>query len=354
METILLGVLILLIILIALVLVLILKIQKSQNKDSDYEALTQDLNNEFLRFKNDLVLSVGTDLNTLNVDTKDTLHGISKEMHQGLHMSFNKTNESFTEMSKQLVSIHETQANLKSLSEDITQLQSILGDKKSRGTFGEVELYNILKSAYGLNDKAYATQYRLSNGSIADAVIFASNPLEMVAIDSKFPLENYIRMYDETLSKDLQNQASKQFSRDIKKHIDDIKNKYIIKGETADMAYLFVPSEAIFSEIYGKFEELIHYGYEAKVFLVSQTTLMAYITALKAIYLSVEQHEKVDLIQKEYIRLAVEFDRFETRFQSLGNDFKRMNTDFRDLDITAQKIMNRFKDIEKVQLEEEE
>lgn len=326
----------------------------NQKINNDMNLLKQDLSANFYKFQNDIVTNFKTDLNMLNRQTSESLYGVTKEMQQGMTQNFEKTNISFNEVTKQLVSISETQKNLNTLSEEIMQLQSILTDKKTRGIFGEIELYSILKSAYGLDSRFYDTQHRLSNGSIADAVLFSSDPLNKIVIDSKFPLENYLRMYDDTLSKNEQNQAKTQFKRDIKKHIDDIKNKYIIPHETAEMAYLFIPAEAIFSEINGNFQDLVHYSYEAKVYIVSPTTLMAFITALKAIYLGVEQNDKVDQIQLEYHKLAIEFERFNERYESLSRSFNRMFNDFKDLDITTHKIMNRFEDIAAVNLEEKD
>lgn len=321
------------------------------NQSFDLTNVVSEIKNEMLKFQHEVTLTLKDDLNNLNKNTSDSLLSVTKNVSEGLNMGFEKTNFSFNEVSKQLVSINETQKGLNSLSDDILKLQNVLVDKKSRGTYGEIELYSILKSAYGINDEAYAKQYRLSNNTIADAVIFNASPLNKVVIDSKFPMENYIRMNDETLMKSEQTSARNQFSRDVKKHIDDINKKYIIKGETAEMAYLFIPAEAIFSEIYGKFSDIVQYSYEAKVYLVSPTTLMAYITALKAIYLNIEQNDKVDQIQSEFIKLAVEFERFEKRYQSVSKDFTNAYRDMQSLDITVDKIIKRFNEIEKVQLD---
>lgn len=325
--------------------------KNTDQSNKDLLALKNDLNKELLVFQNQIGQAFKEDLNMLNRNTSTSLNHVQESMHEGLVSGFEKTNSAFLEMSKQLVSIDETQKNLSTLSKDIVSLQNILTDKKTRGIYGEVELYSILKSAYGLNENAYQKQHRLSNGSIADAVLFAPEPLKKIAIDSKFPLENYLKMYDVDESKASKRQARNQFKRDIEKHINDIASKYIIKGETAEMAYMFIPAEAIFSEIYARFEDVIHLSYKLNVYLVSPTTLMAYITAIKAIYLGQKQNEKVDLIQAEYGRLAIEFERFEKRFSSVVNNFERTYRDINDVNITANKIINRFKDIEAVDLD---
>lgn len=322
------------------------------NTNKDISALAHELSKDLYEFQHGIVTNFKTDLNHLNLKTNESLYGVTKEMQQGMTKSFEKTNVSFNEMSKHLASIHETQKNLNSLSKDIIDLQNVLTDKKTRGIYGEIELYSLLKSAYGMDKTFYDTQHRLSNGMIADAVLFAAKPLNKIVIDSKFPLENYVRMYDSKLLKSEQKQAATQFSRDVKKHIDDIKNKYLIKNETAEMAYLFIPAEAIFAEINSNFEDIVHYSYEAKVYLVSPTTMMSFITALKAIYLGIEQNDKVDQIQVEYGKLAVEFERFVTRYENLNRSFDRVYRDFEDLAITTNKIKNRFDEIAAVKLED--
>lgn len=349
-------VLIVLIVIICLLFLMYFRQSKEINQlkfssMSDNSNLSDELLKEFYKFQSNITTSLKDDLLNLNKSTNESLYNVTKNVHEGLNMGFEKTNVSFNEVSRHLVSINETQNQLNRLSKDIIELQNILTDKKTRGMFGEIELNSILKSAYGLNDEIYATQHRLSNGSIADAVIFQAKPLNKVVIDSKFPLENYLRMYDDNLTKEKQNKARMQFSRDVKKHIDDIKNKYIIKNETAEIAYLFIPAEAIFSEIYGRFSDVVHYSYECNVFLVSPTTLMAYISALKSIYLKIEQNEKVDEIQIEYGKLKVEFERFEKRYQEVAKDFSAVYRDMQKLDITADKIIKRFIEIEKVQLD---
>lgn len=326
-------------------------INQNNLKNSEYSnSLINDINKQFLSFQNEM----NNNLFTLDRNTNKSLFDVSEQMNSGMRLNFEKTNNSFLEMSKHLVSINETQKNLNDLSKDIIDLQNILTDKKTRGLFGEVELYSILKNAYGLDERFYRKQFTLSNGSIADAVLLAEAPLYNIVIDSKFPLENYLRMHDEDLNKNDRVSAKNQFRRDIKKHIDDIKNKYLIKNETAEMAYLFIPAEAIFSEINGSFPDILEYSYQAKVYLVSPTTLMAFITALKAIYLGIKQNANVELIQNEYNRLGDEFVRFVNRYEDLNRSFDKMFKDFKQLEITNNKIIKRFEEIKEVNLEKED
>ncbi len=159
-------------------------------------------------------------------------------------------------------------------------------------------------------------------------------------------------MYDENIVKADQVKASMQFARDIKKHIDDIADRYIIANETADIAFMFVPAEAIFAEIYARHEDVVQYSYSKKVYIVSPSTIMAYITTLKALNLGIMQNEKVDLMQQEFAILAKEFERFTIRSEKLSSSYRKLYNEVRDLEITSEKIRQRFDLIMAVDLED--
>lgn len=310
------------------------------------EKVTSDL----IGFQYQMTSTMRNDFNQLNESTTTRLTSIENRVNRSLLDGFEKTNKSFTSMIEQLARIDETQNSLKSLSNEIVSLQNILNDKKSRGTFGEVELYSILENAFGQNKQQYDKQVKLSNGCIADAVIYASEPLGKIVIDSKFPLENYSRIYQMELSNDERNRASVEFKKDVIKHLKDIHNKYLIKGETAEIAYMFIPAEAVFAEIYGKHEDIVQLSYNLRVYLVSPTTLMAYITAIKAIYLGQLRNEKVEEIQREFVKLSEEFRRFSTRWEIVVKDFNRTYSDIESVNTTTNKLIKQFNKIEAVEL----
>lgn len=288
--------------------------------------------------------------NNMNHDFND----LSDRLNSNLIQTHKATNEVFNNINERMVRIDEAQKGINELSNEVVSLQKILTDKKSRGTFGEIELYSLLEAAYGTNYDRYQKQYHLSNGYIADAVIFGGETLGVVCIDSKFPLENYRRIYDENSTSQEKENAKKAFKADVKKHIDDIKTKYIIPGETADLAYMFIPAEAIFSEIYANFDELVDLSYQSKVYLVSPTTLMAYITAIKSIYLGQTKDQKAKEIQDLLNELSIEFDRFYDRTQTLYKDYQKLNTDFDAVSTTSNKIIKRFNKINSGDIEEDD
>lgn len=316
----------------------------------DLDEVKNKIANDLIMFQHNMTNSLKGDFHQLNESTYNKLVNIETKVNESLNKGFESTSVAFSNILEQMARIDETQKNLNNLSNDINSLQGILQDKKTRGTFGEIELYSILENAFGNNAKYFEKQFKLSNGLIVDSIIHAPSPLGDIVIDSKFPLENYNRIYSDSLSKEEQNKARNEFKKDVVKHIKDINSKYIIKGETAEMAYMFIPAEAVFAEIYGHYDELIQLSYQLKVFLVSPTTLMAYITAIKGIYLGQERNAQVEEIQKEFVKLSLEFQRFEERFQVISKDFDKTYKDLQLVSITSNKIVNRFKQIEEVDL----
>lgn len=326
--------------------------QTVNKNNEEIDQLKQQMMQDLLLFQTNILNSIKGDFNQLNESTVNRLVNIETKVNESLLQGFERTNKAFTNVLEQMARIDETQQNLKSLSANITSLQNVLTDKKTRGTYGEIELYSILESVFGNNEHRFSRQVKLSNDSIADCVLHAPQPLGDIVIDSKFPLENFNRMFDENVSSQDLVKIKADFKKDVAKHIKDIKTKYIIPGETAEMAYMFIPAEAIFAEIYGHYDDLIQMSYELKVYLVSPTTLMAYITAIKAIYLGQERNDRVIEIQQEFVRLSREFERFSDRFASVTRDFDKTYRDMQNVNITSDKIIKRFKQIEAVQLDE--
>lgn len=333
-----------LVIFVIITIVTILFVSISNNKrnaqiNESISKIKDSVNENLLKFSNNM-----------NHDFND----LSDRLNSNLIQTHKATNEVFNNINERMVRIDEAQKGINELSNEVVSLQKILTDKKSRGTFGEIELYSLLEAAYGTNYDRYQKQYHLPNGSIADAVIFGGETLGVVCVDSKFPLENYRRIYDENASSVEKENARKAFKADVKKHIDDIKNKYIIPGVTADLAYMFIPAEAIFSEIYANFDELVDLSYQSKVYLVSPTTLMAYITAIKSIYLGQTKDQKAKEIQGLLNELSVEFDRFYERTQNLYKDYQKLNADFDQVATTSNKIIKRFDKINSGEIEEDD
>ena len=348
--------LVLMVILIVLILFLIFKV--SQNKHNDTvitERLAKFETNmvkEIGDFKYDFSNSLKEDFNLLNDRVERRLFDINEKVNERIDENFEKTNKTFSNVLERLSKIDEAQKKIDSLSSEIVSLQSVLTDKKTRGIFGEVNLNYILANVFGENNKqVYELQKHLSNGFIADAVIYAPKPLGMMCIDSKFPLENYERMIDKSLSKEEREYRTKLFKTDVKKHIEAIHSKYIIAGETASQAILFLPAEAIFAELNAYHPDLLKEAYQKRVWITSPTTLMSTLTTIAMIIKNMERDKYAKIIQMELNKLAVEFSRYKERWDKLSRSIDTVSKDIKDIHSTTEKITKRFDSINKVDLE---
>lgn len=297
----------------------------------------------------ELKLSLNKDFNDLSLNNERRLLEINERVNKRLDENFDKTNKTFINVLERLSKIDEAQKKIESLSTDIVQLQSILTDKKTRGIFGEVNLKHILESVFGPeNDNIYHLQYTMPNSFIADSVLFAPEPLGTIAIDSKFPLENYRLMVDKSLSVIEREKYEKMFKMDVKKHIDAISSKYIIEGFTTDQAIMFLPAEAIFAEINAYHPDLIDYSYKKHVWITSPTTLISTLTVIEMIIKNIERDKYTSIIHEELNRLGVEFSRYKDRWDKLTRSIDAVSKDVSDINITTDKITKRFEAINKV------
>ena len=344
-----------------LILGIILLIKISKNKNSDLN-VTEKLGNletnmakELGNFKYEFSNNLNKDFESLNDRIEKKLLLMNEKVNTRLDENFEKTNKTFTNVLERLTKIDEAQKKIDSLSTEIVSLQSVLTDKKTRGIFGEVNLNYILKSVFGeKNDKIYSIQYKLSNGAIADSIIHAPEPLGSICIDSKFPLENYERMTNKNLSKEERDMATKLFKIDVKKHIEAISSKYIITGETANQAIMFLPAEAIFAEINAYHPDLLKEAYNKKVWLTSPTTLMSTLTTVYMIIKNLERNKYAKIMQVELNKLAIEFGRYKERWDKLTKSIDTVSKDVKDIHNTTEKITKRFDTINKVEFEKED
>ena len=281
------------------------------------------------------------------------LNQINERVNEKLEDGFDKTNKTFNEVMNRLTRIDEAQKKIDGLGNEIVSLESILTDKKSRGIFGEVNLYHILSSIFGeKNDKIYQTQYTLSNTTIVDAIVFGPEPLGTICIDSKFPLENYRKLVEKGITDNEREIRSKAFDSDVKKHIDAIASKYIIDGETTNQAIMFLPAEAIFAEINAYHTNLIKYAATKKVWITSPTTLMSLLTIIQSVLKGLERDKYTSIIHEELNKLGIEFGRYRERWDKLSRSIQTVNNDVENIHKTTEKITKRFDSINNVKIED--
>jgi len=288
-------------------------------------------------------------VNHLTERTEQRLHEIGGLVEKRLDEGFKKTTETFTDIVKRLALIDEAQKKITELSTNVVSLQEILADKRSRGAFGEVQLNALIANV--MPENSYAIQYTLPNDCVADCALFLPEPTGTILIDAKFPLESYRTMTDFTLGDLERKAAEKQFRRDIQKHIADIAEKYIIPGTTSDGAVMFIPAESVFAEIQGHYPELVDIAHNARVWMVSPTTLWATLNTARAVLKDAETREQVDIIKEHLGYLSKDFDRFRGRMDDLAKHIRQAHEDVEKVNTSARKISSRFEKIEKLEIE---
>ena len=347
-------------IIIGLLVVILILVVMSLSKNINESHITERLGKletnmikEIGDFKNDFSRNLTEDFNSLNERIENRLRFINDKVNERLDENFEKTNKTFTSVLERLSKIDEAQKKIDNLSNDIVSLQSVLTDKKSRGIFGEINLSHIMSSVFGENNnKIYQLQYTFSNGTVADCVLFAPDPLGTIAIDSKFPLENYQNMVDKNNSDMMRMQAEKAFKLDMRKHIDAIASKYIIPGITTDQAILFLPAEAIFAEVNAYHQDIIEYSYKKRVWITSPTTLISTLTTIQIIIKNLERDKYASIIHQELKLLDEEFKRYKERWDKLSRSIETVNKDVKDIHTTTEKITRRFNSINQVEMEQ--
>ena len=280
------------------------------------------------------------------------LEQIRGSVAERLDEGFRKTNETFADVMARLAVIDEAQRKIDGLTTNVVSLQELLGDKRARGAFGEVQLEALVRNC--LPPNAWEMQKTLSNGARADCVLSLPEPTGTVAIDSKFPLENYHRMYTPDVGEVERGMAERMFKADLRKHVDDIAAKYIIPGETSDGAVMFIPAEAVFAEIHAYHRDVIDYALAKRVWIVSPTTLMAVLNTARAVIKDVETRRQVHVIKDALSKLAKDFSRFDERMRKLADHIRQAHEDAERVHVSSVKISQRFAQIESVELEHAE
>jgi DNA recombination protein RmuC len=324
----------------------------AQQSDRLNSRLSEELNltRETLhRLQLSLAASLGETTDKLNARIDQRLEQIAGKVNERLEEGFKKTNETFVNVMQRLATIDEAQKKIETLTGSVVSLQELLGDKRSRGAFGEVQLEALVRNV--LPTQAFEMQYTLSNGMRVDCVLKLPAPTGLVCVDSKFPLENYKLMLDPKANEADRAIAQKAFRADVRKHVDAIASKYILDHETSDGAVMFVPAEAVFAEIHAYHSEVVDYAIGKRVWIVSPTTLMAVLNTARAVLKDVETRKQIHVIKEALARLAVEFSRFDDRLKKLADHIRQAHEDAEKIQITGGKISQQFQRIESAELE---
>ncbi len=271
----------------------------------------------------------------LSKTLEDRLTALSKRVNDNLQESSTKTGETMTKLQERLAVIDAAQKNITELSSQVVGLQDILSNKQARGAFGEIQLQDLVRSA--LPPSSFEFQSTLKNNRRADCLIHLPNPPGAIVIDAKFPLESYRALLEakDELGRTV---ASRRFTLDVGKHINDIAERYIIPGETAESALMFLPSEAVYAELHANFTKIVELSYSKKVWIVSPTTLMATLNTVRAILKDAKMQEQAGLIQTEVLKMLKDLARLDQRVDNLEKHFGQAEKDLKEIRTSTEKV----------------
>lgn len=278
----------------------------------------------------------------------ERLSEVTRRVGENLQKTSDKSAETMVQLHERLAVIDAAQKNITELSAGVVSLQDILSNKQARGAIGQTQMEDLVRNM--LPSSAFDFQVTLSNGKRADCVIRLPNPPGLIAVDSKYPHEAFMRL--STAQNDRDRTAAEQaFRSDVIKHIRDIAEKYIIPGETADSAIMFVPAESVFAELHDRFPMVVEEGFRRRVFIVSPTTLMATLNTIRTILKDARMREQAHVIQTEIQKMMEDVARLDKRVGQLAIHFDQTQRDIKDVLTSTGKIVKRGVAIENIQLE---
>ena len=335
--------------LIAVILIALVVIVLRQGKQPEVVEVDDTPDETMLLLKAQLDV-LGQNQQTMQQMMNEQLNVVSNRLGKGMTDSAEKTAKSLGELTHRLKVIDDAQENIKKLSGDVISLQDILSNKQARGAFGEIQLEDLVQGTMPPN--AYEFQATLSNGRRPDCIIHLPNPPGSIVIDAKFPLESYRAIQCAETEEEMK-LARRGFSADILKHVSDISEKYILPGETADTALMFVPAEAVHAELYANFEATVKRAYQAKVVIVSPNTLYATLNTMRAVLRDAQMREQAGLIQKAVATLLKDVSRLDTRVGNLQKHYQLVEKDLREIQTSTGKIVRQGERIEEIDVNED-
>ncbi len=329
---------------VALLVAVLVLLLSRRSGSADAESIRQQL-----------ALAIGQQADTVQRverSLREQEQALAKVVAERLDRTEKATGQIVTDLRERLVRIDEAQKKIGDLSTQVVSLQEVLSNKQARGAFGEVQLNDLVQNA--LPPQAYQFQCTLSSGVRVDCLLKLPQPPGPIAIDAKFPLESYSALRAVAAGDTVALAAAQRaFQLAIRKHIADIRDKYIVPGETAESALMFLPSEAVYAELHANFTNLVEESYKARVWIVSPTTMMATLNTVRAVLKDVRMREQAGEIQKMVGLLLDDVRRLGERVDKLKTHFASTEKDLKDIDTSAGRIASRGQKILDVELEDE-
>ena len=327
-----------------------LSMAKEMNKILEQSGKSSESNNEKLeRFQKNITESLANRFDALNKQINDKLFEINKKVDEKLAEGFKGTSETMAQVRERLQAIDDAQKNIEALSKDVVSLRGVLEGNQSRGQYGEYQLSMVLHNVFGDTTGCYQEQYtmkKVKDGDDVrvDAVVFMPEPNKMICIDSKFPFQDYQRIF-ETDNPEEKERLTKEFGNAVKKHITVIKDKYIVEGKTAPEALMFIPNDGVFAFVHQNLEDVIEYARSKKVILTSPSTLPAILVTINMVRIEVERSKNAEEINKHLQRLAKDFEMFGREWDKFSNALEQTGRRREELDHRVGKLTNKFQAI---------
>ena len=296
-------------------------------------------------------------IESLNKQLDDKIAQLDKKVDEKLQKGFEGTSESMAQVRERLQAINEAQKQMESLGKEVTSLRGILEGNQTRGQYGEFQLRMVLNNVFGETPGCFEEQYtmkKVKDGDDvrADAVVFMPEPNKMIAIDSKFPFQDYKRLFDAETPEEKET-LKKEFAAAVKKHITTIKDKYIIPGKTANDALMFIPNDGVFAFIHHELQDVVDYAREKRVILTSPSTLSPIIVTINMVRIEAERNKKAEAISKELNTLGKQFELFGREWDTFSKQLETASKSREKLDSRVIRINDKFETISSARISEQ-
>lgn len=266
------------------------------------------------------------------------------DLEARLDRGLGEANRTFADVLQRLAVIDQAQRQLQALTREIVGLEALLGDRSARGAIGEIQLQGLVENL--LPAGFYSFQHVLSTGVRADCLLTLPEPTGALVVDSKFPLDNFRRSQDPELGAEGRAEARRRLKADLRGHIDAVADKYIVPGETASLAVMFLPAEALFAELHGALPDLVEYAHRRHVCVASPTTLFAILHSAASVIKDARTRAQAEQIRTSLARLAADFGRFDERLAKLARHHAQMGSDLEDLQASGRQLSRGFRRID--------
>ena len=296
-------------------------------------------------------------IESLNKQLDDKIAQLDKKVDEKLQKGFEGTSESMAQVRERLQAINEAQKQMESLGKEVTSLRGILEGNQTRGQYGEFQLRMVLNNVFGETPGCFEEQYtmkKVKDGDDvrADAVVFMPEPNKMIAIDSKFPFQDYKRLFDAETPEEKET-LKKEFAAAVKKHITTIKDKYIIPGKTANDALMFIPNDGVFAFIHHELQDIVDYAREKRVILTSPSTLSPILVTINMVRIEAERNKKAEAISKELNTLGKQFELFGREWDTFSKQLETASKSREKLDSRVIRINDKFETISSARISEQ-